>query len=109
MLCAYQMLDNNAFFYQKNLKNLFGAGDINKKLFEQVQQLTDIWIWTKETFVPILKGSTWYNGKQLDTNSSNYLINDFSSLIFGYAVMRQKRINQSKYLLILNYLTQSID
>lgn len=31
---AYQMVDNQSFYYQSNLKNLFGAGDKNTKFLD---------------------------------------------------------------------------
>jgi len=36
MLCAYQMLDNNTFTYQQNLRNMFGAGDMKKTLYDVI-------------------------------------------------------------------------
>ena len=99
MLCAYQMLDYNTYNYQNNLKNLFGAGDKSKTLYD-VKQASDIWIWAKQTLVPSLKGFTWYNGQSLDNET--YLIGDYSSYVFGYAVMRQKRITNSKFIFIIS-------
>ena len=97
MVCAYQMLDYTSFSYQKNLKNVFGAGDKSKTLYD-VKQPSDIWFWAKNTLVPSLKSLSWYNGQSLSNES--FLVGDLSSYVFGYAVMRQKRITNSNFFFI---------
>lgn len=54
-----------------------------------------MWDWTKNVLSPNLASITWYNGNQ-DTLQT-YLIGDYSSIIFSYAIIKQKRIKDSKY------------
>jgi len=57
--------------------------------------VSDIWNWANQILAPNIIVSNWYTG--LSVNQS-FLINDFSSVIFGYAILKQKRIKSGKFL-----------
>ena len=68
-------------------------------------QVSDIWNWSTNVFLPNLKVSHWHQNK---TNKQVNLINDFSSIIFGFVVIKQKRIKPGSFFnwvyLIENFL-----
>lgn len=52
-------------------------------------RVSDIWDWARDVLAPFIIAKTWYNGEEWD---QKLLINDVSSIIFGYATVKQKRI-----------------
>lgn len=88
---AYQMIDSNTFQYQYHLRNLFNVGDKSSNLFD-ARDLNDIWSQIIELFLPNLFAFKWYNGEIVKEN--NNLIYDFSSYLFGFAIIKQKRIKK---------------
>ena len=59
----------------------------------KVVRVSDIWDWSISTLVTNLVETKYYNGNE---TNQNYLMNDFSSIIFGYAIIKQKRIKNGK-------------
>ena len=66
---------------------------IIKILKSKASRVSDIWDWASNYLAPNTISPSWYNGAILN---QTYLINDVSSIIFGYAVIKQKRIKQSE-------------
>jgi hypothetical protein len=63
--------------------------------FLKVYTVEQFWLWIRESFVSELRVEEWYNGQEV-SNMKEYL-NDYSSVLIGYATLRQVRIENSKF------------
>ncbi len=59
-------------------------------------KVDEFWDWAREVLAPGLRASTLYNGMQ-PFGLAGY-INDTSSRMIGYAVLRQVRMKKGEYL-----------
>ena len=59
-------------------------------IFFKISSIDDIYSWTKNNFLPTLN-----IGNQSASSFQKNLISDMSSILFGYAIIKQKRISQS--------------
>ena len=85
---SLQVLDIKSHKYQYNLRNLFGDGDKSKE-FSTVERKEDIWNW-------LVKLPNVIKCQNEDRFCGNNLIKDYSSHLFGYLIVKQKRIKQEK-------------
>ena len=52
-----------------------------------------MWDWARDVLAPNLASIKWYNTENV---TQSYLIGDYSSIVFSYAIIKQKRIKDSK-------------
>jgi hypothetical protein len=57
-------------------------------------RVEEFWDWSHNVLAPGLRASEWYNGEQ-PYNLAGYL-NDKTSRIIGWGLMRQVRVQNSK-------------
>ncbi len=57
-------------------------------------KVEDFWNWATGTLSPNLRATTWYNGKQPYGLAG--FINDKTSRMLGYGILRQVRVQNSK-------------
>ena len=75
-----QKLDLNIFYF---------------KIIIKIKNVDDFWSWSTNTLANGLRANNWYNGRQ-PYEMAGYL-NDYSSRMMGYAILRQIRINNGKF------------
>lgn len=61
--------------------------------FVKLKTVDEFWQWTLDTMAVNLRANTWYNGDQ-PYKLAGY-INDFSSRMIGYGIMRQIRVSNN--------------
>ena len=62
----------------------------------KIMRVDQFWDWARDVLAPGLRAQPWYNGSQPIGLAG--FINDKNSRMIGYAVMRQVRMKNGKFL-----------
>jgi polycystin 1L2 len=81
---TYTNVGNSTYAYHKNLLNTFDPSGVH--------DTKGFWNWARNTLVTNLRATVWYNGKQ-PYGLAGFL-NDKTSRMVGYAVLRQLRVKK---------------
>ena len=98
----------NSLYFSVSLQNLCNLLkrhnlDLNRNYHKhcilnknkKVHKISDIWNWTVNILIPNLHTTHWNNSQIIN---QSFLINDLSSVIFGNAIIKQKRVSEGIYL-----------
>ena len=84
---AFAFKDNYSFRYQKALRSLFLG-----PTFDSMTNTEQFWFWARQRLSIGLRAQPWYNGNQ-PYNLAGFL-NDYSSRMIGYGILRQLRVKE---------------
>lgn len=93
LVVCYTNKDLQSFNYQNQLKKLFGVNEKRNNSLEDIVEVSDFWKWSRNVFLNGIKSYNWYNSIQ--TSLNNYL-NDHTSFIIGYPIIRQLRVKNGR-------------
>ncbi|KAF6032999.1 hypothetical protein EB796_008701 [Bugula neritina] len=80
-----------SYRFKKHMEDVFiKRGDKFFQDYTKIRNVSNFWYWTRETLIPGLRAAPWYNN-QPPVNLRGFL-DDKTSRIMGYAVIRQLRI-----------------